>query len=97
MLAIRSTVTRIFFRMLSDTTISKADADAVTRAYIRRFVELSMFNRYLPAMLGFLGTRKAVRKDAYFKLREYGIDMATRTELPRLLLESLDQAAYIAV
>ena len=46
--SIRSTVIQVFFQLLSGTTISKADADFVTRQYIRRFVEMSLFTGYLP-------------------------------------------------
>ena len=76
-IAIRSTVIRIFFRLLSQTTITKPDADFVTWQYMRRFVELSLFTGYAPWMLGLLGTRKRIREDAYFKLRAYGIDLQT--------------------
>jgi hypothetical protein len=77
MLAIRSTVTRIFLKLLSGTTISQADSDFVTFQYIRRFVEMSLFSGYFPAMCIALGTGKFVHKDAYYKLRAYGIDNMT--------------------
>lgn len=76
-LGIRATVIRVFFKLLSRVTITKVDADFVTFNYMRRFVEMSMFSGYAPWMLGLLGTRKAVREDAYFKLHAYGIDLQT--------------------
>jgi cytochrome P450 len=75
--SIRSTVIQVFFQLLSQTRVTKADADFVTWNYMRRFVELSLFSGYLPWLLGWLDTRKRIRQDAYFKLREYGIDMQT--------------------
>lgn len=77
MLTIRSTVTRIFLRLLSGVTISQCDSDFVTSQYIRRFVEFSLFSGYFPSMCLALGTGKFVHKDAYFKLRAYGIDNMT--------------------
>lgn len=74
---IRTTVTRIFLKVLSGKTVPLDDAGFVTRQYIRRFVEYSLFSGYLPFMLDLLGTNKRVRQDAYFRLKKYGIDVMT--------------------
>ncbi len=77
MLVIRSTVTRIFLQVLAQTTISPDDAADVTFNYSRGFAEASLLGRYCPFLMGVLGTAERVRKDAYFKLQEYGIDPLT--------------------
>ena len=77
MLMIRSTVTRAFLKILSGTTITADDADSVTLQYMRRFVELSLFAGYFPVVCDLLGTHKGVRRDAYIKLKGYGIDLMT--------------------
>ena len=78
MYPLRSAATRIFFKILADTTISYEDSLSVTQNYIRRFGELSMFNGYVPWVNGLLGTRKHVRKDAYYILKnKYNIDVGT--------------------
>lgn len=77
MLVIRSTVTRIFLQVLAQTTITRKDATDVTFSYSRRFAEASLLGRYFPFLMGVLGTTERVRKDAYFKLQEYGIDPLT--------------------
>ncbi len=74
MLSIRSTLTRLFIRVLAEKTLTKAEADSVTWHYFRRFAEFSLFGRYLPAMLGVLGTREAMRRGAYIPLRQLGVD-----------------------
>lgn len=74
MWSIRGAVTRLFLRILAQVTIPKADADSITYHYTRRFAEFSLFGRYMPTMLGLLGTREGVRKDAYIPLRRLGID-----------------------
>ncbi len=71
---IRGAVTRIIFRVLAGLTLPKAQADRITYNYARRFVEFSMFGRYLPSMLGLLGTREGIRRDAYVPLRRLGVD-----------------------
>lgn len=75
--AIRSAVIQMTFRVLTNKTIDKEDADDVTFQYMKGFVELSLFKRYFPFMCGMLGTAKHIRKDAYFKLKDYGIDIMT--------------------
>lgn len=74
MWAIRGTLTRMFVRVLSGPLIPKADADRITFNYVRRFAEFSLFGRYCPAMLGFLGTREGIRRDAFIPLRKLGVD-----------------------
>ena len=59
MFVIRSTVTRIFLRVLAQTTISRKDAYDVTFAYSRRFAEASLLGRYLPFLMGVLGGRQS--------------------------------------
>lgn len=71
---IRGNVTRIILKVLTGTTVSYADAQSVTSAYARRFGELSLFDRYAPFLTGVLGSREAIRRDAYFVLRRYGFD-----------------------
>ncbi len=71
---IRGVVTRLFLRILAGQTLGKREADDITFQYARRFVEFSLFGRYLPFMLGVLGTREGIRRDAYVPLRSLGID-----------------------
>jgi hypothetical protein len=74
MLKIRSAATRIFIKVLSGIDLAPQQADAITFSYVRRFSELSLFGRYLPSMLGILGTRQGIRRDAYLPLRRLGVD-----------------------
>jgi hypothetical protein len=74
MLAIRGTLTRLFIRVLAERTLTQAEARDITWAYVRRFAEFSIFGRYLPSMLGILGTREAIRRGAYVPLRKLGVD-----------------------
>ena len=74
MWSIRATLTRVFVRVLAQKNISKADADRITFNYVRRFTEFSLFGRYLPTMLGVLGTREGIRRDAFIPLRNLGVD-----------------------
>jgi hypothetical protein len=71
---IRGAVTRVIFRVLAGITLPKAEADEITYNYARRFVEFSLFGRYLPSMLALLGTREGIRRDAYIPLRKLGVD-----------------------
>jgi hypothetical protein len=71
---IRGAVTRIILRVLANLTLPKAQADEITYNYARRFVEFSVFGRYLPSMLALLGTREGIRRDAYVPLRKMGVD-----------------------
>lgn len=72
--SIRGAVTRLFLRILSDKMLPKSVTDDVTFQYTRRFAEFSLFGRHLPILIGLLGTREAIRSDAYIRLRRYGID-----------------------
>lgn len=75
--SIRSTVIQVFFQLLSQKRIPKIDADKITFQYMRRFVEFSLFSGYGSGILSLLGSRKQVRKDVYYKLKDYGIDLMT--------------------
>ena len=74
MLSIRGTLTQLFIRVLAGKDMTKAEADAITWHYFRRFAEFSLFGRYLPFLLGVLGTREAIRRGAYIPLRKLGVD-----------------------
>jgi hypothetical protein len=75
MLVIRSTVTRIFLRILSGVTIPEEESDHCTTQYIRAFTESSLFHGYVPWMLGLLGTHERVRRETYVPLERHGIDL----------------------
>lgn len=74
MLSIRGTLTQLFVRVLAEKNMTKAQGDEVTWHYFRRFAEFSLFGRYLPVMLGVLGTREAMRRGAFIPLRKLGVD-----------------------
>lgn len=74
MLAIRSTLTRLFIRVLAERDLPADAARTITWAYVRRFAEFSLLGRYCPFLLGVLGTREAIRRDAYIPLRNLGVD-----------------------
>ena len=74
MLSIRGTLTQLFVRVLAEKDMTKPQADEITWHYFRRFAEFSLFGRYLPIMLGVLGTREAIRRGAYIPLRQLGVD-----------------------
>lgn len=69
----RSTPTRMVILLLQNMVISKKDGEDVTAAYLRRFVELSLFKRYFPIISGLLGSEKYIKKDAFYKLRAIGV------------------------
>lgn len=69
----RSTSTRMIILLLQNITISKKDGEDVTAAYLRRFIELSLFKRYFPIVSGLLGSEKSIKKDAFYKLRALGV------------------------
>ena len=75
MLVIRSTVTRIFLRILTGVTISEDESDHATTHYIRAFTESSLFHGYAPWMLGLLGTHERVRRETYVPLERHGMDL----------------------
>ena len=74
MRVVRGTLTRMFIQVLSGKLIPKEVAYRVTWSYLRRFTEFSLFGRYCPAMLGLLGTREGIRRDAFIPLRKLGVD-----------------------
>jgi hypothetical protein len=76
-LVIRSAVTRAFVKLLADVDVPVDEATYVTKQYMRRFVESSLFYGYFPLMLDVLGTYQALRKDAYFRLKARGVDLLT--------------------
>jgi len=71
---LRSVVTRMFIKILSDVTLTKSDSDDITMQYMRRFGEFSLFGYYFPFMIGVLGSRQSIRTDVYDKLKAYGIN-----------------------
>jgi cytochrome P450 len=75
MLVIRSTVTRVFLRILTGVTISTEESDRCTKQYIRGFTEASLFHGYAPWMLGLLGTHERLRKQTYAPLEQHGMDL----------------------
>lgn len=74
MWVLRGTVTRLFLQILAQKTLPKAEVERITFHYTRRFVEFSLFGRYAPCLLGLLGTREGIRRDAYLPLRAAGFD-----------------------
>ncbi|QDU65393.1 cytochrome P450 [Engelhardtia mirabilis] len=74
MFGVRGTSTRIMVRLLSGQDLPAAQAEAVTRAYFFRFGEHTLFGYYAPFVLGLLGTRERMRRDAYRPLQDLGID-----------------------
>jgi hypothetical protein len=74
MLGIRGTLTRLFIQVLAQRMLTKEEAHHITWSYVRRFAEFSIFGRYLPLMLGVLGTREGIRSGAYIPLRKLGVD-----------------------
>jgi hypothetical protein len=71
---LRATVTRMLSLTLASVDISLEESQRVTKAYLRRFAELSAFSYYAPALLSLLGTHEAVRREVYFPLKARGID-----------------------
>ena len=75
MLVIRSTVTRLFLRLLSGVTVPQELCDHCTTHYVRAFTESSLFHGYAPWILGLLGTHERVRRESYAPLEREGIDL----------------------
>ncbi len=73
-LCLRGTVTRVLAIILAKVDLPKAEADAVTAAYLRRFAELSAFSYYAPAILSLLNTHEAMRRDVYLPLKRHDIN-----------------------
>lgn len=74
MWSLRGCVTRVLGIVLADIDVPKADADRITRIYIRRFAEYSMFAHFAPFMLFLLGTEEGVRRDVYLPLKRLGMN-----------------------
>lgn len=75
--SIRGAVTRLILRILTNKILPTAVTDDITFQYMRRFAEFSLFGSYFPMLIELLGTREAIRRDAYIRLRRYGIDNVT--------------------
>ncbi|MDQ3289236.1 MAG: cytochrome P450 [Pseudomonadota bacterium] len=72
--SLRGTAARMLARILADVDVPKAEMDAATAAYLRRFGELSAFSYYAPFMLSLLGTHETIRRDVFLPLKRHGID-----------------------
>lgn len=72
--SLRGTAARILTTILADVDLPKAEADAITAAYLRRFAELSAFSYYAPPLLSLLGTHEAMRQDVFLPLKRHGVD-----------------------
>lgn len=72
--SLRGTVARVLTNILAEVDLPKAEADAITAAYLRRFAELSAFSYYAPALLSLLGTHEAMRQDVFLPLKRHGVD-----------------------
>ena len=75
MYVLRSATTRVCLKVLTGITVSLDDAESATKIYMRRFVEFALFSRYFALILDLLGSHKSIRRDVYFKLKAYGIDL----------------------
>lgn len=69
----RSVSTRMVILLCEDILISKEDSEKVTAAYLKRFVQLSLFKNYFTLITGVLGTEKFIKKDAFYHLRKLGV------------------------
>jgi hypothetical protein len=69
----RSVATRMIVLLLENVLISKQDSEAVTAAYVKGFVQLSLFKRYFPFLSGVLGSEQRIKRDAFYRLRELGV------------------------
>ncbi len=74
MFGVRGTSTRIVTRLLAGVDLPADEAERVTRAYFFRFGEHTAFGYYAPPLLGLLGTRERMRRDAYRPLQDCGVD-----------------------
>jgi hypothetical protein len=73
-LSIRSVVTRVYIRILTEKILPETFTREITFNYLRRFAEFSLFGRYAPTLIWLLGTREGIRKDVFIRLRRYNID-----------------------
>lgn len=69
----RSVATRMIVLLLEDVLISKRDSETVTAAYVKGFVQLSLFKRYFPFISGVLGSEQRIKRDAFYRLQELGV------------------------
>ena len=70
----RSVATRMVILLCQDLLISKVDSEEVTAAYLKRFIQLSLFKNYFTLVTGLLGSEKFIKKDAFYRLRKLGVD-----------------------
>jgi hypothetical protein len=77
MIGIRTAATRVFFKLLSNITVPEQEATRITDEYYRRFGEVTLLNRYLPGLMGILGSAEALRREVYLRLKAYGINLMT--------------------
>lgn len=73
MWSLRGAVTRVLAIILADVDIPKGQADTITKVYIRRFAELSVFAYFAPFMSGLLGVEEGVRRDVFLPLKRLGM------------------------
>ena len=71
---IRGTVTRLVLKVLAQKDLSRAEADRVTAAYLRRVGEFSLLGYYCLWMLGLLRSREGIQRDAFRPLQQLGVD-----------------------
>lgn len=69
----RSVSTRMIIYLLQEIDIGKKVSESVTAAYLRHFVELSLFKAYLPLVTSWLGSEKYIKKDAFYPLHDLGV------------------------
>ncbi|BDS15342.1 cytochrome P450 [Aureispira anguillae] len=69
----RSVSTRMVILLCQGIPISKLDSEQVTAAYLKRFVQLSLFKNYFTLITGLLGTEKFIKKDAFYPLKKLGV------------------------
>lgn len=74
MLAVRAQVTRIFIKVLTDYDLDQETTRRVTKNYIRSFLELCMFGRYMVFISDLLGSRQRLREKVFLPLKERGIN-----------------------
>ncbi len=69
----RSVSTRMVIYMLQNMDVGKAISEKVTAAYLKHFIQLSLFKNYLPIATGLMGTEKKIKKDAFYPLIKMGV------------------------
>lgn len=101
MFGVRGTATRLVTLLVAGVDVPADVAERVTRAYFFRFGEHTLFGYYAPFVLGLLGTRERMRRDAYRPLRERGVDelridmilFAAMFSLGTIVIKCLEYAA----